>query len=70
MSQQRQSPDYTPILVNLLASEISSSGESMQAYITRKTEGREFELANQPQPTEPRLIVKESESSPITVTPA
>ena len=42
-SKRSQSPDYSPSLINMLASENSSSGESVQAYVARKIRDQEVE---------------------------
>ena len=39
-----RSPDYSPSLLNLLGTDGSSSGESIQAYLTRKLETRAEEV--------------------------
>ena len=43
-AQGLQSPDYSPSLLNLLGTDGSSSGESIQAYLTRKLETRKEEV--------------------------
>ena len=45
-----QSPDYSPSLLNLLGTDGSSSGESIQAYVTRKLETR-AEVEGEPGPS-------------------
>ena len=42
-SQLPQSPDYSPFMIIMLASDYSSSGESVQAYFARKIRSREGE---------------------------
>ena len=43
-AQGLQSPDYSPSLLNLLGTNGSSSGESIQAYLTRKLDARTEEV--------------------------
>ena len=49
------SPDYSPSLINLLASEDSSSGESVQAYIARKVKDQTVEESEVCSSKEPRM---------------
>ena len=62
-----QSPDYSPSLLKLLGTDNSSSGESVQAYITRKFETLGEEIG-EPGPSSKGIM--QSESNPISVTPA
>ena len=50
-AQGLQSPDYSPSLLNLLGTDGSSSGESIQAYLTRKLETRTEEVGG-PSPSD------------------
>ena len=59
-----QSPDYSPSLLNLLGTDGSSSGESIQAYLTRKLETR-AEVEGEPGPSGGQANVKCSVSEPI-----
>ena len=62
-----KSPDYSPSLLKLLGTDNSSSGESVQAYITRKLETHDEEIG---EPGPSSKWTKQSESNPISVTPA
>ena len=64
------SPDYTPSLVNPFASGNSSSGESVQAYSTRKTESVEKDLPKQEALVGANNTVKAIESEPIVMIPS
>ena len=65
-----QSPDYSPCLINLLASDSSSSEETVQAYFNQKVISMEMEAPKRSLPDSQRLIPKESEIEAVTVTPA
>ena len=54
----------------MLATDHSSSEESIQSYFARIIKGREVEETNEGEPSKALSPVKESDSSPITVTPA
>ena len=61
------SPDYSPSLLKFLGTDNSSSGESVQTYITRKL-GTQNEEIGEPGPSSRRT--RESESNSIALTPA
>ena len=65
-----QSPDHSPSLINLLASDNSSSEESVRAYFARKVNFMEMEATKRSLTDSQRTIPKESESEAVTVTPA
>ena len=57
-SKRPHSPDYSPSLINLLASENSSSGESVQAFIARKVKDQTVEESEGSYSKEPRMRIK------------
>ena len=65
LTPRPESPDYSPSLVNPFASGNSSSGESVQASLTRKIESLENDLRKQEALVETKDTVKASESEPI-----
>ena len=64
------SPDYTPSVINPFASGNSSSGESIQAYLTRKIGSLEEDLRKQEALVEATDTVKASESEPLVMIPS
>ena len=64
------SPDYKPSLVNPFASGNSSSGESVQAYLTRKIESLERDSREQEVLVGANNNVKASEGEPILMIPS
>ena len=70
MSQPPHSPDYSPSLISIIASDHSSSGESIQSYFARKIKCKEGEETNEGDLSKTLPPIKESDSSPITITPA
>ena len=64
-----QSPDYSPSLLNLLKTDNSSSGESVQSYFTKKVSRIERGLNESPLVISPSSSQKESVSDPITINP-
>ena len=64
-----QSPDYSPSLLNLLKTDNSSSGESVQSYFTKKVSRIERGLNESPLVVSPSSSQKESVSDPITNNP-
>ena len=64
-----QSPDYSPSLLNLLKTDNSSSGESVQSYFTRKVSRIERGLNESPLVVSPSSSQKESVSDPIIINP-
>ena len=70
MSQPPHWPDYSPSLINMLASDHSSSEESIQSYFARKIKYKEGEEANKDDSTKTLPPIRESDSSPMTITPA
>ena len=69
-SQPPHSPDYSPSLINMLASDQSSSEESIQSYFTRKVRCTEGDASNNGNLSKTLSPIKESDSSPISITPA
>ena len=65
-----QSPDYSPSLINLLASDNSSSEESVQAYFARRVSSMEAGTSKLPSTEDQGAFGKESESEAVAVTPA
>ena len=65
-----QSPDYSPSLIILLASDNSSSEESVQAYFARKVNSMEMGAIKRPSTDSQGTIPRRSESEAVTVTPA
>ena len=68
-SQLPGSPDYSPSLINLLATDASSSEESVQAYFARKMMSLGDETFTQGAPSETNSLLKASESGKLCVTP-
>ena len=64
-----QSPDYSPSLLNLLKTDNSSSGESVQSYFTKKVSRIERGLNESPLVVSPSSLQKESVSDPIAINP-
>ena len=69
VSQPPHSPGYSPSLINMLASDRSSSGESIQSYFARKIKCKEDEETNEGDSSKTLPPIKESDSSLITITP-
>ena len=69
-SQPPHSPDYSPSLINMLASDQSSSEESIQSYFTRKVRCTEGDASKNGNLSKTLSPIKESDSSPISITPA
>ena len=68
-SHVSQSPDYSPSMINLLASDNSSSVESLQTYFGRKVSSMEATGTESPVGLNLPVPPKESVSEPITITP-
>ena len=68
-SQLSGSPDYSPSLINLLATDASSSEESVQAYFARKMMSLGDETFTHGAPSETNSSLKASESGKLCVTP-
>ena len=64
-----QSSDYSPSLLNLLKTDNSSSGESVQSYFTKKVSRIERGPNESPLVVGPSSSQKESVSDPITINP-
>ena len=67
---QPPSPDYTPSVINPFASGNSSSGESIQTYLTRKIGSLEEDLRKQEALVGAIGTVKASESEPLVLIPS
>ena len=63
------SPDYSPSLLNLLKTDSSSSGESVQSYFTKKVSRIEEGPNESPLVAGSSSSQKESVSEPITINP-
>ena len=64
-----QSPDYSPSLLNLLKTDNSSSGESVQSYFTKNVSRIERGPNESPLVVGPSSSQRESVSDPITINP-
>ena len=68
-SQRPHSPDYSPSLINLLASDNSRPGESIKAKLARKMRSLGKQVLER-EPSELGALLRESGSEPVCVTPA